>query len=77
MDSSYTPRVIKLKKKKTFGFKVRGQVTEGGPRWLINGKVYPCLQIVSAVVGDTPAEEAGIKVGDRILEMYVAIALRI
>ena len=64
------PKKVKLRRKKqSFGFKVRGQVAEGGPRWLINGREYRNLQTVSDVVPDSVAEESGISVGDKILSM--------
>ncbi|KAH7643337.1 sorting nexin-like protein 2 [Dermatophagoides farinae] len=52
-----------------FGFNVRGQVSEGGPLRSINGELYAPLQHVSAVLENGAAEKAGIRKGDRILEV--------
>ncbi|KAG7162218.1 Sorting nexin-27-like, partial [Homarus americanus] len=52
-----------------FGFNVRGQVSEGGQWRPINGELYPPLQHVSAVLEGGAAEQAGIRKGDRILEV--------
>lgn len=52
-----------------FGFNVRGQVSEGGQLRSINGELYAPLQHVSAVLENGAAEKAGIKKGDRILEV--------
>ena len=66
----YEPRRVSLKKgERGFGFNVRGQVSEGGQLKSINGVLYPPLQMISAVLEGGPAEEAGIMVGDRILEV--------
>jgi sorting nexin-27 len=54
-----------------FGFNVRGQVSEGGVLRSINGQLYAPLQHVSAVMKDGAAANAGIRKGDRILEVYV------
>lgn len=63
-------RVVHIKKTETgFGFNVRGQVNEGGPLKSINGRLYAPLQHVSAVLDGGAAETAGVKKGDRILEV--------
>ncbi|KAH8245334.1 hypothetical protein KR032_009093 [Drosophila birchii] len=64
------PRVVTIYKTETgFGFNVRGQVSEGGQLRSINGELYAPLQHVSAVLENGAAEKAGIKKGDRILEV--------
>lgn len=64
------PRVVTIYKTETgFGFNVRGQVSEGGQLRSINGELYAPLQHVSAVLDNGAAEKAGIKKGDRILEV--------
>lgn len=64
------PRVVKIYKSETgFGFNVRGQVSEGGQLRSINGELYAPLQHVSAVLEGGAAEKAGIRKGDRILEV--------
>lgn len=64
------PRVVTIYKTETgFGFNVRGQVSEGGPLKSINGELYAPLQHVSAVLEGGAAEKAGIRKGDRILEV--------
>ena len=69
-DNPYEPRRVILRKgDRGFGFNVRGQVSEGGQLKSINGVLYPPLQMISAVLEGGPAEEAGIIVGDRILEV--------
>lgn len=69
-DNPYEPRKVTLKKgDRGFGFNVRGQVSEGGQLKSINGVLYPPLQMISAVLEGGPAEEAGIIIGDRILEV--------
>lgn len=64
------PRVVNIYKSETgFGFNVRGQVSEGGQLRSINGELYAPLQHVSAVLEGGAAEKAGIRRGDRILEV--------
>lgn len=64
------PRVVKINKTETgFGFNVRGQISEGGQLRSINGELYAPLQHVSAVLDRGAAEQAGIRKGDRILEV--------
>ena len=64
----YAPRLLKIKKgERGFGFNVRGQVSEGGQLRSINGTLYPPLQMISAVLENGPAANAGIQIGDRIL----------
>ena len=64
------PRVVNIFKTETgFGFNVRGQVSEGGPLRSINGELYAPLQHVSAVLEGGAAERAGVRKGDRILEV--------
>lgn len=64
------PRVVKICKTETgFGFNVRGQISEGGQLRSINGQLYAPLQHVSACLDNGAAEKAGIKKGDRILEV--------
>ena len=65
-----SPRVVKIEKSETgFGFNVRGQVSEGGQLRSINGELYGPMQHVSAVLEGGAAERAGVKKGDRILEV--------
>ena len=52
-----------------FGFNVRGQVTEGGQLKSIGGELYAPMQYISAVLEGGPGEKAGLRVGDRILEV--------
>lgn len=64
------PRVVTIVKTETgFGFNVRGQVSEGGPLKSISGELYAPLQHVSAVLEDGAADRAGVRKGDRILEV--------
>ncbi|KAI7697611.1 hypothetical protein SSS_01785 [Sarcoptes scabiei] len=64
------PHLVTILKADTgFGFNVRGQVSEGGPLRSINGELYAPLQHVSAVLENGAAENAGIRKGDRILEV--------
>ncbi|KAH9506981.1 Sorting nexin-27 [Dermatophagoides farinae] len=64
------PHLVTIYKTETgFGFNVRGQVSEGGPLRSINGELYAPLQHVSAVLENGAAEKAGIRKGDRILEV--------
>lgn len=70
MKVSNGPRVVTINKTETgFGFNVRGQVSEGGQLRSINGELYAPLQHVSAVLDRGAAEQAGIRKGDRILEV--------
>lgn len=64
------PRCVTIYKTETgFGFNVRGQVSEGGQLRSINGELYAPLQHVSAVLPRGAAEKAGVRKGDRILEV--------
>ncbi|KAJ1521892.1 hypothetical protein ONE63_002230 [Megalurothrips usitatus] len=64
------PRVVTITKTDTgFGFNVRGQVSEGGQLRSINGELYAPLQHVSAVLVGGAAERAGVRKGDRILQV--------
>ena len=64
------PREVKLEKgSHGFGFNIRGQVSEGGQLKSIGGVLYAPMQYISAVLEDGPADQAGIKVGDRVLEV--------
>lgn len=76
MSSGNGPRCVKIYKSDTgFGFNVRGQISEGGQLRSIAGELYAPLQHVSAVLENGAAEKAGIKKGDRILEVWVAARL--
>ncbi|KAH3837578.1 hypothetical protein DPMN_110973 [Dreissena polymorpha] len=69
-DPSIGPRRVIITKSETgFGFNVRGQVSEGGVLKSINGVLYAPLQHVSAVLEGGAAQRAGIRKGDRILEV--------
>ena len=69
-DDCSSPRVVTITKTETgFGFNVRGQVSEGGVLKSINGVLYAPLQHVSAVLNGGAAQKAGIRKGDRILEV--------
>ena len=61
--------VTVLKNQQGFGFNVRGQVSEGGQLKSIGGELYAPMQYISAVLEGGPAEQAGLRVGDRILEV--------
>ncbi len=64
------PRIVTIVKSETgFGFNVRGQVSEGGQLRSINGELYAPMQHVSAVLEGGAAQRAGIRKGDRILEV--------
>ena len=64
------PREVKLVKgSHGFGFNIRGQVSEGGQLKSIGGVLYAPMQYISAVLEGGPADEANIKVGDRVLEV--------
>jgi PDZ domain len=68
------PRVVYITKLDTgFGFNVRGQVSEGGQLRSINGELYAPMQHVSAVLEGGAAQRAGVRRGDRILEVYVFV----
>lgn len=70
MATANGPRVVTIYKTETgFGFNVRGQISEGGQLRSINGQLYAPLQHVSACLDNGAAEKAGIKKGDRILEV--------
>lgn len=70
MSEEAGPRVVTISKTETgFGFNVRGQVSEGGVLKSINGVLYAPLQHVSAVLEGGAAHKAGIRKGDRILEV--------
>lgn len=72
--SAQGPRCVTIYKTETgFGFNVRGQVSEGGQLRSINGELYAPLQHVSAVLPQGAAEKAGVRKGDRILEVWVPI----
>ncbi|XP_059994632.1 sorting nexin-27 isoform X4 [Lagenorhynchus albirostris] len=65
------PRVVRIVKSESgYGFNVRGQVSEGGQLRSINGELYAPLQHVSAVLPGGAADRAGVRKGDRILEVY-------
>ena len=71
-DMTLGPRVVYITKSDTgFGFNVRGQVSEGGQLRSINGELYAPMQHVSAVLDGGAAQRAGVRRGDRILEVYV------
>lgn len=66
----YGPRVVTVHKTETgFGFNVRGQISEGGVLKSINGVLYAPLQHISAVLEGGAAQKAGLRKGDRILEV--------
>lgn len=68
--SKAIPREVKLVKgSHGFGFNIRGQVSEGGQLKSIAGVLYAPMQYISAVLDGGPADEANIKVGDRVLEV--------
>ena len=72
IDGNYAkaPREVKLVKgSHGFGFNIRGQVSEGGQLKSIGGVLYAPMQYISAVLEGGPADEANIKVGDRVLEV--------
>lgn len=73
---AHAPHPVKVRKSaQGYGFNVRGQVTEGGQLKSIGGELYAPMQYISAVLEGGPAEEAGLKIGDRILEVYVSDSL--
>lgn len=64
------PREVVINKNEQgYGFNVRGQVASGGTLKPIDGQLYAPMQHISAVLEEGPADRAGIKVGDRILEV--------
>ena len=64
------PHAVKVvKNQQGFGFNVRGQVSEGGQLKSIGGELYAPMQYISAVLETGPAYAAGLRVGDRILEV--------
>lgn len=69
-EEARTPRTVTvLKTEHGFGFNVRGQVAEGGQLKSIGGQLYAPMQYISAVMKEGPAEKAGLKIGDRIIEV--------
>lgn len=71
-ESDDGPHQVKVvKNQQGFGFNVRGQVSEGGQLKSIGGELYAPMQYISAILEGGPAEAAGLKIGDRILEVYV------
>jgi hypothetical protein len=69
-ETLYGPHKVKVvKNQQGFGFNVRGQVSEGGQLRSIGGELYAPMQYISAVLETGPAAEAGLKIGDRILEV--------
>lgn len=70
----FGPHAVKVvKNQQGFGFNVRGQVSEGGQLKSIGGELYAPMQYISAVLESGPANDAGLKVGDRILEVNGAV----
>ena len=70
-ENQISKHIIIKKAKDGFGFNVRGQVIEGGQVKAIHGKLYAPLQQVSAVTHESSADNAGLKIGDNILQVYV------
>ena len=69
-EDSRGPHPVKVvKNQQGFGFNVRGQVSEGGQLKSIGGELYAPMQYISQVLEGGPAEKAGLKIGDRILEV--------
>lgn len=65
-----SPHPVKVvKNQQGFGFNVRGQVSEGGQLKSIGGELYAPMQYISAVLEGGPACVAGLRIGDRILEV--------
>ena len=65
-----TPHSVTIKKTaRGFGFNLRGQVSEGGQLRSIGGELYGPMQHISYVLEGGPADQAGVKDGDRILEV--------
>ena len=52
-----------------YGFNIRGQVAAGGVLRPINGELYMPMQYVSALVEDGPGVAAGLRIGDRVLQV--------
>ena len=61
--------VTVMKTEHGFGFNVRGQVAEGGQLKSIGGQLYAPMQYISAIMKEGPAEKAGLKIGDRIIDV--------
>ncbi|XP_070506055.1 sorting nexin-27 [Chironomus tepperi] len=69
-DVNRNPKTVRIIKDSSgFGFNVRGQISAGGQLKSINGELYAPLQHVSAILENGAAERAGIRKGDRILEV--------
>lgn len=68
-DNRIPHTVTVVKTEHGFGFNVRGQVAEGGQLKSIGGQLYAPMQYISAVMDDGPAQKAGLRVGDRIVEV--------
>ena len=65
-----TTRTVTIDKtSRGFGFNLRGQVAEGGQLRSIGGELYGPMQHISYVLEGGPADLAGVKEGDRILEV--------
>ncbi|KAL7073185.1 hypothetical protein ACQ4LE_007283 [Meloidogyne hapla] len=68
--STSGPHFITICKSESgFGFNVKGQVSEGGQLRFYCGQLYAPLQHVSAVLADGAADKAGLRPGDRIVEV--------
>lgn len=65
-----SPRTIIIPKSDDgYGFNIRGQVIEGGQVKAIHGKLYAPLQQISAISSQSLAEQAGLQIGERILQV--------